>query len=515
MSDNATALPSAWTVVPIVELMAPLADGRRMHHGWSPQCEREPVRKATDWGVLKTTAIQSGAFLSEHNKRLPESLSPRPGLEVAAGDLLLTCAGPRARCGVPCLVRTVRPRLILSGKMYRFRPESEIIEPALLEAYLRSGAAQTAIDAMKTGISDSGLNLTHERFQNLPVALPPRREQKRILDALESCLTRLDDSERLLERAQRNLERYQAAVLTAAVEGNLVPSEAERARSEGRDYEPATVLLEGILAESPKQGSRRRPGAAAADGTWLPTLPEGWCWVTVREAVSTPLTNGRSVRSASNGFPVLRLTSLRDGAVDLRERKVGAWTEEDAKPAIVSEGDFLVSRGSGSIRLVGIGGIVGPVTNPVAFPDTMIRFRLSPKLSARYFAYAWNSRVVRDQLEARAKTTAGIFKLNQGDLEACVLPLPPRAEQDRIVEELDRILSAARASAALNRASAARCSVLRQSVLRWAFEGRLVNQDPTDEPASAYLARIRAEREASATNPAKRRPRRKPKPRTP
>lgn len=390
---------------------------------------------------------------------------------------------------------------------------AEGVLPEYVAYGVRASGQEILRTMSKDGTTVASVDATMLAGFELPLA--PSAEQERIVEALESYFSRIEDAERLLERAKRNLERYRASVLKAAVEGRLVPSEAESARSERRDYQPAIALLDEILAAKSKESTRRRPAVTRTAEALLPDLPEGWCWIRAGQTVTTPLTNGRSVRSASSGFPVLRLTALREGSVDLSEQKIGAWTKEDAKPAIVSEGDFLVSRGSGSIRLVGIGGVVGPVTNPVAFPDTMIRFRLSPRISAKYFAYVWNSRVVRDQLEARAKTTAGIYKLNQGDLEACVLPLPPRAEQDRIVEELDRILSAADACAALNRSSTTRCSVLRQSVLDWAFQGRLVDQDPSDEPVSDLLARIRAARHSSETKQAKRRPRRKPNPSMP
>jgi type I restriction enzyme S subunit len=162
-SDSPTsAVPQGWTMVTLDDVLVPIDGNRTLHHGWSPQCEKEPSIANDVWGVLKTTAIQDGQFLPEHNKRLPDKLEPKPALEVKVGDMLITCAGPRSRCGVPCYVRMTRPRLILSGKMYRFRVNELLIEPRYLEAYLRAPKTQLAIDAMKTGISDSGLNLTHD-----------------------------------------------------------------------------------------------------------------------------------------------------------------------------------------------------------------------------------------------------------------------------------------------------------------------------------------------------------------
>ena len=104
-------LPSGWALAPIEDLFWPLEDGRTLHQGWSPLCEKTPASTDEDWGVLKTTAIQAGAFLPQHNKHLPKHLTPRPQTEVKAGDILITCAGPRVRCGVACMVRHTRPRL--------------------------------------------------------------------------------------------------------------------------------------------------------------------------------------------------------------------------------------------------------------------------------------------------------------------------------------------------------------------------------------------------------------------
>ncbi len=108
MSEN-NGLPKGWVEVPIRDLLSRLDDGRILHHGWSPQCEKEPSPSDDPWAVLTTTAIQDGNFLQEQNKRRPDSLKPREHLEVRDGDILLTCAGPRNLCGVPCLVRTTRP----------------------------------------------------------------------------------------------------------------------------------------------------------------------------------------------------------------------------------------------------------------------------------------------------------------------------------------------------------------------------------------------------------------------
>ncbi|WNI24697.1 restriction endonuclease subunit S [Streptomyces sp. ITFR-16] len=171
-------------------------------------------------------------------------------------------------------------------------------------------------------------------------------------------------------------------------------------------------------------------------------LPAGWVSVRLSDVLSEPLINGRSVRTLDGGFPVLRLTSIKDGAIDLGESKEGSWSAEEAKPYLVTQGDYLLSRGNGSRKLVGRGGLVGDVAVPIAFPDTMVRVRVNPEIIIpKYLGRLWDSLLVRRQIESLARTTAGIYKVNQKMLEGIRLPLPPLAEQGRIVEALEGHLS--------------------------------------------------------------------------
>src|SRR5438034_4655655 len=112
--------------------------------------------------------------------------------------------------------------------------------------------------------------------------MPPKPEQQRIIAEVEKQFTRLDAAMVALKRVQANLKRYRAAVLMAAWEGRLVPTEAELARKEGRTYETGEQLLHRILDERRKnwkgRGKYKEPTAPETEG--LPPLPEGWFWAT-------------------------------------------------------------------------------------------------------------------------------------------------------------------------------------------------------------------------------------------
>jgi type I restriction enzyme S subunit len=523
---SARETPANWIVAPIVELLEPLAEGQLLDHGWSPQCHKEPARSEDEWGVLKTTSIQPGGFHDEHNKRLPDKLSPRPNLEVHAGDLLLTCAGPRARCGVPCLVRETRPRLILSGKMYRFRARRGLVEPRYLEAYLLANPAQAAIDRMKTGISDSGLNLTHGRFKQLPVVVAPLPEQHRIVSAIESYFTRLDDAVATLERVQRNLKRYRASVLKAAVEGRLVPTEAELARAEGRNFEPASVLLTRILAERRRRWEQAElakmiaRGKTPKDDKWkakyvepvapdtseLPELPEGWCWVTLEALLRQPLRNGHSAkRDAAGDVRTLTLSAVTEHDFSPKNTKLTGADRDAVRDLWLKRGDILIER-SNTPELVGTAALYLGLSDFAIFPDLLIRVRASEEIPAPFIECVLRSDRVRTYFRRSAQGIAGTMpKISQETILRLTVPVPPAREQARIVAEIDRLLSLADGIEAATAVSHARTQRLRQSILKWAFDGRLVDQDPTDEPASVLLERIRAERDAAGGHTSARR----------
>lgn len=190
-----------------------MENGKSLGQGWSPQCEKFPSKSHDTWGVLKTTSIQPGRFEPEHNKELPKHLNPDTSIEVQPGDLLLTCAGPRNRCGVVCLVRETRPKLMLSGKMYRFRARQEKILPEFLEMYLLSPRAISEIDKMKTGISDSGLNLTHSKFLNLEIPNVSIEIQRKVLAQYEELIERIRIVERSLDFIKQKYSEYQRAYL--------------------------------------------------------------------------------------------------------------------------------------------------------------------------------------------------------------------------------------------------------------------------------------------------------------
>ena len=193
-----------------------------MDQGWSPKCESEPSDNDATWAVIKTTAIQNLRFVEIENKKLPALLKPRPHLELQSGDLLVTRAGPRNRVGVACLVKSTRPRLMLCDKAYRLRCKQEIATPAFLELVLNAPHIVDEVNKLKTGISDSGVNLTQKRFGELLIPLPPLAEQTRIVAEVERRLSVVEELEAVVSANLQRATRLRQSILQKAFTGELL-----------------------------------------------------------------------------------------------------------------------------------------------------------------------------------------------------------------------------------------------------------------------------------------------------
>ena len=511
MSDVVgSELPHGWKLVPMADVLAPLADGRTLHQGWSPKCAREPSTSADVWGVLKTTAVQLGAFFPEHNKRLPDNLSPRPQIEVKPGDFLLTCAGPRSRCGIACLVRSTRSKLMMSGKMYRFRVPEEHVNPHFVEAFFKTSAGSLSIDHMKTGSSDSGLNLTQARFKRLKIPIAPLPEQCRIVAKLDELFSELDASVAALERAQAKLKRYRASVLKAAVEGKLT----EEWRRKNPPDETGAELLQRILVERrqlweqeqlakfkakgqrpPKNWQQKYKEPVETNTSELPELPEGWCWATV-DQVSTTVKYGSSAKTSLDleGVPVLRMGNIQEGTLNLERLKHLPLDHSEFPKLLLANGDLLFNR-TNSAELVGKTAVYRGRPDPCSFASYLISVRMIRSCLSGVVANALNSSWGRAWIASVVSQQVGQANVNGTKLRAFTFPLPPETEQGEIISRSVDAVHSVTGSSHVIADLLQQAIALRQSILKRAFEGELVPQDPRDEPASLLLGRIRVTRE--------------------
>ena len=386
------------------------------------------------------------------------------------------------------------------------------VDPVYTRYFLQSHAQNILRTCKKDGTTVSSIDT--DRLAAYGVNIAPAAEQKRIVSKIDELFSRIDEGERALERVSLLVERYRQSVLKAAVTGELTRAWREKNKD---SLESGKALLARILTarrtawEQAELEKMKAKGITPTNDKWkqkyteptppnttaLPRLPDGWAWVTLPMLCSENSTNGISVQGSSSppGTPALRLDAMLDSGFNYSARRYIPITEDQAQRLAICEGDFFVSRANGSLHLVGRAVLASSPPEQIVFPDTMIRYRPLAHPDVRpWLAAVWPSRLVRDQLERRAKTTAGIYKVSQGDLSEIALPLPPLSEQAVAVSGTAELMSRmAKLEGDLHYTSR-KSSALRQATLKSAFTGRLVPQDLTDEPASALLERITAER---------------------
>lgn len=371
-------------------------------------------------------------------------------------------------------------------------------DPAYIVYYMEGAAKEFRHIGRGTTIS----GITKKQLKVVEIPVPPRQEQRRMVEALEELFTRLDAGVAALKRMQANLKRYRAAVLKAACEGRLVPTEAELARREGCSYETGEQLLARILEQRRAKWEANHVAKILAaakppqDDSWKkkykePTLPDigsearalpvGWTWTTIG-AVSQCLDGQR--------VPVNKdERALRGGNIPYygANGRVG-WIDEylfDEPLVLVVEDETFVGRTTPFCYLIRGKSWVNNHAHVLRPTGTVLPEYLNYSLAFYPFTPLTTG-------------STGRRKLTQKALMSARYALPPLAEQKRIVEEVERLLSVAEAIAATVAVTEARGEVLRQSILKCAFEGKLVPQDPYDEPASVLLERIRAERQSQA-----------------
>ncbi|MFD3190099.1 restriction endonuclease subunit S [Sedimentitalea sp. HM32M-2] len=513
-------LTDGWVETEIVDVLAENNNGKPFQQGWSPQCESHPAPDG-DWGVLKTTAIQDGEYWGHENKRLPDHLEPKANVTVNAGDILMTCAGPRNRCGVTCLVERTQSKLMMSGKMYRFRPLENAMNSKFLAYFLATREATDAIDRMKTGINDSGLNLTHGRFAQLKVRVAPLNEQRRIVEKIEQLFELLDKGEKSLRAARDKAGLYRQSLLKHAFEGHLTAD--WRAANPDKLEDPETLLAriqeerdarykqalddwqdavakwraEGEEGKKPAKPKRPRDFNDTLDDIEieLPDLPHGWLWQ--RLGYSTcGVEYGTSAKSAETGvMPVVRMGNLQAGKIDWTDLVFTSDGQEIQQYAL-SSGDVLFNR-TNSPELVGKTSIYRG-ERPALFAGYLIRInQIEETVSGSYLTYFLNSITAKKHGDVVKTDGVNQSNINGNKLQEYPFPYCSLAEQAEIVSRLEAKLSTLDALEEDIDRQLARSRALRQSILKRAFEGKLVPQDPTDEPASALLERIKTERKAA------------------
>jgi type I restriction enzyme S subunit len=394
-------------------------------------------------------------------------------------------------------------------------PKCEGLNSQFLAARLN---AEDFVSFANGQVSGERPRVGFEEVSRFPVALPPSSEQDRIVEKLQAALAGVHRAETAARRARERLQRYRAAVLHAGLTGELTRAWRERQRKDDKAKVGAGgVVLRGILAARRARWEEvalerfRAAGNVPADDRWksryrepappdtsdLPNLPDSWVWaslVTVAEIGSGISVSQNRVLQNPVELPYLRVANVLRGHLDLEEIKTIRVDKDRVPDFLLREGDILFNEGGDRDKL-GRGWVwEGQIGNCV-HQNHVFRARLfDPSLLNPKLVSHWGNTFGQSFFLIHGKQTTNLASINRKVLGKLPVPIAPVEEQTEILNEVNRRLSATERLAASLEDQLTRSQLTRQSMLREGFAGRLVPQNPDDEPASLLLERIRVEK---------------------
>ncbi len=456
------------------------------------------------------------------------------------GDVLFNNTNSPAWVGKTAYIRK-DSNWAYSNHMTRIRPHRKIINAAWLANSLHF-IFETGFFRMHCSHHVNQASINTAFLGDVKIPLPPPPEQHRIVAEIEKQFTRLDAAVANLRRVQTNLQRYKASVLKAACEGRLVPQEATL----DPDYEPADKLLERILAErrrkweedewqklverAQKKAAQSRRKAAGQphnlrdleaedwedipeaeygsylpkndkwkqkyvepeppDTEGLPELPEGWVWATV-DMLAVKVTDGvhQTPNYIKSGVPFLSVNNMSEyGELDFTSCKYVSHEQHNEfyRRCDPERGDLLLSK-------VGTIGLTATVRTDVEFSlfvNTALIKPIREIVQARFVEAALRHGFLSDTYSGWISGSTQKF-IGISSIRELPIPLPSLNEQTRIADEFERRMTVVQTLESVFTDTLVRMDRLRQSILQQAFTGKLVPQDPGDEPAAALLERIK------------------------
>jgi type I restriction enzyme, S subunit len=352
----------------------------------------------------------------------PDAIASSATSLVKAGAVVLVVRSGILKHSLPVAVTEVD--VALNQDMKALQP-ADGVDAAYVAWALRANAQKILHSCSKAGTTVQSIEMP--AFLDFDIPLPPPDGQRQVVAEVEARLSLLDASVADLHRVQANLKRYRACVLKAACEGRLVPTEAELARQEGREFETGEQLLQRVLSERREKlaASGKHKEAALPSTTAFAPLPEGWAWSSVEQINLAARPCAYGVLQPGNDLPdgvrLVRVGDINDGQVDTENLKCIDPTIAAAYPRTkLSGGEVLIT-------LVGAIGRTAIVPKSLEGANTARAvgvIPLSPLLSARWVELWFRNPATVARMTAASHEVAR-KTLNLEDVRSAAVPSHP------------------------------------------------------------------------------------------
>lgn len=494
-------LPKGWVHACLPELIS--RDGVFVDGDW---VESKDQDQDGDVRLIQLADIGDGRYVDKSNRFLTQSRAIALGCTfLHRGDVLI--ARMPDPLGRACIFPGDKKHAVTVVDVCVVRGKQEHFDRSWLMHFINSAPFRADIHSLQSGSTRKRISRGNLSTLKLPV--PPRAEQTRIVEKLEELLSDLDAGVAELKAAQKKLVQYRQSLLKAAVEGVLT---AEW-RTQHIPTETGAQLLERILTvrrnrweakqlakfkeqgrAPPKDWQKKYPEPVQPETTDLRQLPEGWVWASVDQlTVEQKYGSSSKTNEDATGVPVLRMGNIQDGDLDFSNLKYLPLDHDEFPGLYLQDGDLLFNR-TNSPELVGKTAVYRSQITPCSFASYLISVRFSggymPELASAFINSAHGKRWIKSVVVQQV----GQANVNGSKLSALVVPVPSFDEQQEIISALHAQTSEIFDQLKSVDISLKQSNAQRQNILRAAFAGQLVPQDPNDEPASMLLERISAQR---------------------
>ena len=500
-------LPESWAIASVGDVCS------QPQYGYTTK-----ATNAGDLRLLRTTDITSGKICWETVPYCSDNPTDWEKYIIKDGDILVSRAGS---VGVSHLI-TKPLKAVFASYLIRFK---SFIDKQFLAYFLQSPNYWVAIADEKLGIAVPNVNAAKLKSITLPI--PPAAEQRRIVGKIKELFSELDKGVESLKTARAKLNVYRQAVLKHAFEGKLTAQwreenkdkletpeqllariKQEREARHERQLQKWEVAVEqwergGQSGKRPPRPRMPTPVSAMAEKeiAHLGTRPSGWLWLTAESLGSVQLGRQRSPKNRSKDYPTkyIRAANITEQGLDLHDVLDMDFLPHELSAYRLEKGDLVLSEASGSAAQVGKPAIWNDQIPNCCFQNTVIRHQPYCRDYAVYLLWLYRFFYGSGKF-AQVAGGVGINHLSAFKFAQIELPLCSLAEQQEIVGLLEERFAAVECQEREIDLALKRAETLRQAILKKAFAGQLVPQDPHDEPASVLINRIRAKREQAAKN---------------
>jgi type I restriction enzyme S subunit len=470
--------------------------------------------------------------------RFEEDEEERFGLK--PGDLVICEGGEPGRAAV---WNGQNESAKIQKALHRVRFNEDQYDPQFAAFFLYFGTITHRFADVYTGTTIK--HLTGKALSRVDFPIAPLSEQRAIVAKIEALFSELDHGVEQLEAVRAQLKRYRQAVLKAAFEGKLTADwraeqqkqgnlptadellaqikqeRAERYEQQLAEWKQAVKDWEAAGGKDSGEKKPRKPAqlkelppVTDGDLSELPDLPSQWVWdrLGTFSSITGGVAKGRKLKDRKTiDLPYLRVANVQDGYLDLDVIKTIALPVDELDKYLLFPGDVLYIEGGDKDKL-GRGTVWRGEIDKCIHQNHVFRARPVDSINSVFLAYYSQTETARCYFFKHAKQTVNLASINMTLLSYLPVPLPPVEEQQRVVEEIEARISVLDQLEKAIDTAMAQAQALRQSILKKAFEGRLlgkaelnaVRSDPAYEPAVQLLKRIQLEREKDkATKPSR------------